>query len=237
MNRELEEFYDKEMTCPVCTFIFKTKKLRRSAIRVEKNDTDFCSYYKSENPYFYALAVCPQCGYVEFENIFEKISKISIEKILRNITMKWTPREYGGKRNLAQAIQIYKLSLYQSEVLGKEDSYKANVCLKLAWFYRYIGNMQSEMKFLEYACNLYSSAYSGENFPISGMDSARLAYLIGELCRKLGKYEEAIKWFNKAVNDPNMKKALHIKKMARDQWHLAAEEYKIQKSNQAGYSE
>ena len=232
MNRELEEFYEKEITCPVCKFIFKTKKLRRSAIRVEKKDADFCSYYKSENPYFYALVVCPQCGYVEFENIFEEISKFDIEKILRNITLKWNPRDYGGKRDLVQAIQIYKLSLYQSGVLEKEDSYKANICLKLAWFYRYQGNTENEMKFLKDACNLYSSAYSGENFPISGMDSARLAYLIGELSRKLGMYKEAIRWFSKAIEDPNMKKAIHIKKMTRDQWHLAAEEYKIKKSQE-----
>lgn len=229
MNGNVEELYDKQVYCPVCNEKFSTKKLRRSAMRVQSTDADFCVHYKSENPYFYALWVCRKCGYVEFENRFESISKAGADKIKKEVTPKWTPRDYGGKRDIAQAMQIYKLALYQAELLQKEYSHKAVLCLMIAWLYRYENDTASETRFMKSALELYAKSYSAEDFPIGGMDSAKLSYLIGELNRRCGNFRESIKWFDKAINDPNVKKSIHIKKKAREQWHIAAEYYKAEK--------
>lgn len=222
----MEELYDKDVHCPVCSEEFSTKKLRRSAVRVQSTDTDFCVHYKSENPYFYSLWVCRKCGYTEFENRFANITKKNAEIIKEEIMPKWVSRDYGGKRDIAQAMQICKLALYQAELLQKEYSHKAVLCLMIAWLYRYESDSAGEIKFMKSALELYTKAYSAEEFPIGGMDSAKLSYLIGELNRRCGNLKESIKWFGKAIDDPNIKKSIHIKKKAREQWHLAADEYK-----------
>ncbi len=47
-----EALYDKEVKCPVCDMKFKTKKVKTSHVKVVKRDSDFCAYYKDENPTF-----------------------------------------------------------------------------------------------------------------------------------------------------------------------------------------
>jgi hypothetical protein len=51
-------------------------------------------------------------------------------------------------------------------------------------------------------------------------------YLLGELSRRLGKYNDAIRWFGKAVTSPEKGENPRIEKLAREQWILAKEQYK-----------
>lgn len=219
-------------TCPICKNQFKTLRVKKSAIRIIKRDIDFCNHYKSENPYFYSVLLCPKCGYMNFESKFHSILKYEKAQVLKTITPKWQGKSYEGYRTLEDAIEIYKLLLFQFTALKRRTSYIAGVCLKLAWFYRYKGNEKEETKFLRFALDGYAKAYSTEDFPISGMASPQLEFLVGELYRKFGDYQTSIKWFNKVVHNPESKNMIHIKNKARDQWQLAAEEYRSLKGKE-----
>ena len=55
------------------------------------------------------------------------------------------------------------------------------------------------------------------------MDQLNLAYLIGELNRRLGNKEDALKWFNVVISDPDLKFNKGLENLVRDQWRLTRE--------------
>ncbi|WXR61638.1 DUF2225 domain-containing protein [Peptostreptococcaceae bacterium AGR-M142] len=232
MIRKVDSLFDREITCPACKQNFMTKIMRKSSSMVVKRDLDFCNHYKGENPYFYGIWICPFCGYAATEGRFLKLKKEKVVIIREKITSLWFQRNYGGKRELDDAISIYKLALYQGKILNYESSYLANLALKLAWFYRYKGIEKKEMEFTKHALELYTNAFSNEKFPITGMNPPVLAYILGVLNFKFKDYRLAIKWLEKSVNDPESYKQVHIVKMARNLWQDISDEYRNQKNKE-----
>lgn len=227
-----EPLFDREIDCPVCKNAFTTKRIRTSAQIVVKRDEDFCTYYKEENPYFYGVWVCPFCGYAATEGKFEKIRTDDILRIREKITSMWLQRDFGGQRTLDQAIEIHKLAIYEGNILGFEESYLATLSLRLAWFYRYKENKQLEERFLKHALEKYSYAFSNENFPIAGMSSPVLSYLIGVLNKRFENHKDAIKWFQQTIKDPEGYKVRHIITKARNAWQDTMEDYRRIKGNE-----
>ncbi|QXM05642.1 DUF2225 domain-containing protein [Crassaminicella indica] len=225
MNKVL---YDKEIQCPVCKNVFHTKKVRSSAVRVEKRDTDFCVYYNGENPIFYAVFACPNCGYAALESVFQEISPLGKKMILSEISPKWVQRDLGKERTVDNAIEVYKLALLCAELMNQKKGILGMLCLRLAWLYRYIGE-ERELEFLGHAVNCFEEAFRYEPLPIGNLDEVSLLYLLGELNRRLEQYDEAIDWFNKAVSNREIKRKRKLDMLAREQWLLAKEEYKRQK--------
>lgn len=224
-----EELYEKSIRCPVCNKEFTTKKVRTSAIRISKRDQDFCPYYESENPLFYGVFICYHCGYAALEGGFSNLKLDDKEKVMNIITPKWHPRSYGGKRNLDEAIEVYKLALLCSNVLGGKDSLVGKICLRLSWFYRYKESKEEEKKFIEFTINSFENAYTGERISNDEYDEISILYLLGELNRRADNYSKAIMWFDKALSNPQIKRKRHIELKARDQWSIAREQYKKQK--------
>ncbi|QEK11803.1 DUF2225 domain-containing protein [Crassaminicella thermophila] len=226
MNQAL---YNKEVSCPICKNIFHTKKVRSSAIRIKKRDTDFCVYYNGENPIFYAVFVCPNCGYAALESVFERISPTGKKIITSRVSNQWVQRDFGGERTNQEAIEVYKLALLCGQLSNEKKGILGTICLRLAWFYRFIGE-DKELHFLKHAKNCFEEAFLYEQLPIGNLDEVSMLYLLGELNRRLGKYEDAINWFNKAVSNPAIKRKKKLEMQAREQWILAKEEYKKIKS-------
>ncbi|QZY57376.1 DUF2225 domain-containing protein [Crassaminicella profunda] len=221
--------YDKEIQCPVCKNIFHTKKVRSSAVRVERRDTDFCVYYNGENPIFYGVFVCPNCGYASLESVFQEISPLGKKNISTKLSPKWIQRDFGNERNVYKAIEAYKLALLSGQLINQKKGILATICLRLAWLYRYIDG-EREIDFIEHAVNCFEEAFRYEPLPIGNLDEVSLVYLLGELNRRLKKYDEAIDWFNRAVSNRAIKRKRKLDAMAREQWSLAKEEYKKQKN-------
>ena len=55
------------------------------------------------------------------------------------------------------------------------------------------------MNYLIIALEGVKRAYSNEDTPIYGLDTYDLMYLIGELYRRTGEIDEAIKWFSNVI--------------------------------------
>ncbi|MGE5404815.1 MAG: DUF2225 domain-containing protein, partial [Candidatus Saccharibacteria bacterium] len=62
--------------------------------------------------------------------------------------------------------------------------------------------------------------------PPGNLDRLSFMYLIGELHRRLKKYDDSIYWFNKVITDKDIKKNIRLDKLTREQWQLARQQAK-----------
>lgn len=216
--------YDKELACPICSQKHTTKKARLRKIPVDRKDSDFHIWYKEVNPVFYNVWVCPNCGFSATESEHKPLNVDQKARILKHISVKWTKRDFGGIRTMDQAVESHKLAILNGQLMGKAKGYLGGLCLRLAWLYRESENPE-EHTYLKYALQHLEEAYTDEDFPIAGLDEVSLAYLIGELKRMLGQPKEAIFWYNRALEHPDIKNKRLIQLKARDQWQTAKEEY------------
>ena len=218
--REVSELYEKKVKCPVCKKQFITNKVRTSKLKLVERDADFLSYYEGENPLLYNVFVCPSCGYAALEDKFNRIRPREIDIIKNTISPKWNERDFSGKRTIEDAIEAYKLALLSGEILEYSKYDLANICIRLTWLNRMKDDKEEEERFTSLARDLYKEAYSNESI---NMDEITLAYLVGELSRKIGEREEALNWINTALKSPNIKDNVALEKMVREQWQAVKE--------------
>ena len=220
---EIDELYDKTIECPICNIEFTSKKVRASKLRLIKRDEDFLSYYEGENPLKYNVFICPNCGYAATEGKFLSISRKDKEIILNEITSRWNKRSYGNKRTIDEAIITYKLALYIGQLLDYKKIDLGSLCLNLAWLYRIKGQEDEEIRFLGFTKDLYKEGFYKESLVDTNMDELKLGYLLGEINKRLGNKDEAIKWFNSILSNPNINSNPMLEKMVREQWRLTRE--------------
>jgi uncharacterized protein (DUF2225 family) len=217
--------YTKTVICPVCDNEFKVLAIKSSAYRAIKKDTDFFIRYSLINPYFYDVWICNKCGYSAMKSDFEKIASRDIDKVKEKITPKWHGRQYPQIYDVNIAIERYKLSLLNYVLTDAKSSKKAITCLKLAWMYRLLDTneaKETELTFIKEALKGLEDAYYNERFPIYGMDKFTSMYLIGELNRRIGDYDNALVWYSNVITSPGVKSKL--KDLARDQKDVIKEE-------------
>ncbi len=214
--------YDTNAICPVCNNRFQAKAVKSSAYRRQKSDSDFFLRYASINPYFYEVWLCNVCGYAAMKQDFERIREYQKELVQKKIYPKWQGRRYPEVYDIEVAIERYKLALLNSVIIEAKTSRKALNCLRIAWMYRLLQDDTNEQLFLKQALEGFNEAYISEDFPICSMDKFTVIYLIGDLNRRIGNFDEANLWFSKVITAPNA--AQKIKDIARDQRELIREE-------------
>ena len=219
-----EALYDKEILCPVCNKKFKTKKVRSKYVKTLKRDADFCIHYKDVNPLYYSAFVCPHCGYASTEKNFGKLTIAQKSMIKTKISSRWNGKSYSNERSFNDAIEVHKLVLLNYNVSEFPNSEKGKLCLKLAWFYRYIES-EKEFEYLKYAVNFLENAYTSEHIDDDPQNEVNILYLLGELNRRLGNYSKSIQWFQITLKNSNIKNFPTIEKLARDQWAEAKIEF------------
>lgn len=226
-----EYIYDKKIECPICKWEFSTKKARSRGLKVLERHDDFNVVYKDINPNYYYIWVCPNCGYSSTETEFNEINTIQKNTFKQIIGPKWVPRDFGGVRTAKEAEETLKLAILTAQLMKKSKAYIGSLCLRLAWVYREIKSSK-EQEFLKFALDNFLESYSGEKLPLAGLDDLTMAYFIGELSRKMGNYREAIKWYSKTLDNPNIKDKRQLQLKTREQWKVAKEQYDLEKENQ-----
>lgn len=214
----LNFLYEKSFSCPVCGNEIKAKAVKNGKTRLLSKDTDLMPRHAPINPMFYDVVICPKCGYAALAKYFDKIKHEQTLVIKSTLTPKFKPKVYPDEYDVDIAIERYKLSLLNSVVKNSKVSERAYTCLKLGWMYRLKDDSENELKFLEQALVGFRDAFTKEPFPICGMDTYTLIYLLGELSRRLGLTEDAMRWFGKVIVTPGVNPKL--KEMARDQKDL-----------------
>ncbi|NLL06283.1 MAG: DUF2225 domain-containing protein [Clostridiaceae bacterium] len=218
-----DSLYSKEIKCPACEKKIEVTKVKSKACVVSSRDTDFCTYYESINPILYDVWVCEHCGYAAQEERFEELTYIEAKKIKNNITPLWKSRKFIGERDIESALETFKLALYNLQIIGAKSSDLAKVCIRIAWLYR-LKKDEREYDFLKFALGFYTEAFDKETFPIKKFDEYTCMYLIGELSRRVGLFDESILWFNKLISSPMARTKKTLIESAREQYYLAKEQ-------------
>ncbi|MBB6670893.1 DUF2225 domain-containing protein [Cohnella nanjingensis] len=216
----LDPLYQSKVVCACCESSYQTSRVRPSLKRAIRSDSDFCSYFKTVNPDYYVVRVCPFCGFAATENFAERLNDRQRAEYLERMGKQWQPRDYGGERTQEDAMACYKLALLTSQTVGEKDRVIAGLLHHIAWLYRYEGNRPQELRFLQFALESYVRMYESERDMVN---NARLLYLIGELNRRVGQYHESVRWFSRVIHDKNIVDASMIR-ASREQWTVLREE-------------
>lgn len=214
-----EFLYEKETTCPVCQKKFNVTKIKSKGVKVASRDTDFCVYYEGVNPLCYDPWVCENCGYAAQSDKFETISGRDIAVIKNQILPKWKKRSFCGERSLDNAIEAFKMVLINLQARNAKSSEFAKIALRLAWLYR-MKQDEKEIDFLKHALKYYSEAYEKERFPVEKLDENTCMFMIGELHRRVGNYEDAVRWLSRLISSPDARRNPTLMEIARDQYQL-----------------
>ncbi|MGL5574856.1 MAG: DUF2225 domain-containing protein [Sarcina sp.] len=221
IEEEKKMLFNKSITCPACQNNFKVKAVKVNAPRIERKDSDFFIIYKGINTYFYDVWICNKCGYSALKVDFEHLKGKQIDLVLNNIKPKWTPKIHPEIYDINLAIDRYKLALITSSIIRKKSSTNGMICLKIAWMYRLLENKTLEICFLEKALTLFEDTYLNETLPVYGMQKPNLLYMIGELHRRLGNYDKAIRNFSLVLVDQTA--SSRLKELTRDMRDLIKE--------------
>lgn len=213
---EADLLFDKSYVCPVCGATFKSKTVKIGKVKLLSADSDLRPKYQLVDSLKYDAVVCPNCGYAALNRFFNYMTSIQAKAIKANISTKFKhPEETGDIYTYDEAIMRHKLALLNAIVTNAKFSEKAYTCLKLAWLCR--GKNESldtkapnykeekakleklEQEYIQNAYEGFSNAIMKENFPMCGMDENTVTYLLAELARRCGKYEDSLRMISRIL--------------------------------------
>lgn len=233
-NLNLEPLYDKTFQCASCGLSFTTKKVRSRFVKPQGVDNDFGPLFspkESNNPLLYFINVCPQCGLAFTEEFSKYYGQTVKQKIQQEITDKMDKSsDFCGPRDFAKAVKAYKLAIYSAQVTKEKHIAFANICLRLAWLYRCEWKHNEEMRFIQLAASEFEQSYVNSDFNPESIPEMQILYIIGELNRKLGNHNEAVKYFTAVVEHDDRSRYTKYVKMAREQWQRTVQDYRDSKS-------
>lgn len=224
----VDVFYDKKYQCPICDLEFQSKKVRSRYVQPSSYDEDFCPHYSHDlaetNPLFYHIAVCPNCGLAfSDQSLFQNQARLHhLQQFLQH---HWKPTDYGVIRSPEQAIAVYKLAIYAATVIEEDPLITAGYCLRLAWIYRYLNQQPNEERFLRLAVQAYEQAYDLLDFTQSEMSEEKVLYILGELERRLHRYQDSVRYFNRCIEVGRRSGEKKMVTRAREQWQLARQQW------------
>lgn len=238
---EADFIFDKSYKCPVCDTEFKSKTVKTGKVKLISADTDLRPKYQLVDSLKYDVIACPSCGFASLNRFFTNVTSAQAKLIKGSITasFKGAPPE-GDILSYDEAITKHKLALINTIVKHGKLSERAYTCLKTAWMIR--GKKETlpentpnynkvleeltkqEQEFLLNAFEGFSEAFSKELFPMCGMDELTITYLLADLARRAGKYEEAMRFVSKVIvsreaNERIKEKARQIKQMIAEEMH------------------
>ncbi|MDI6703281.1 MAG: DUF2225 domain-containing protein [bacterium] len=216
----MDATWQKSVICPVCEAEFTTENVRQDAIRVKGRDTDFMVYYEGINPNLYLVWVCPKCYYAALRDDFQTLTKKE-QKILQDTISKRFSiskmADFTKERDEILGILSYELAGFCYEQRKSSNEKLASIYLREAWVAREIGDWDVEHECLEKSSSFYKKAFY-EDYDLK-MAKSEIMYLIGEISRRLGNYEEAISYLAKVFEDKGAKQK--IADLAHNQYYLA----------------
>lgn len=242
---EADLLFEKSYTCPCCDKEFKAKTIRTGKVKLEGADTDLRPKYQLVDALKYDAIVCPNCGYAALNRFFNYLASIQRKLIKEQISANFKGlEENGAVYSYDDAIARHKLALVNTIVKKGKTSERAYTCMKLAWILR--GKAESlpketpdydkvikqlkaeEDELISNAYEGFTQAFMKENFPICGMDELTSSYLVADLARRSGKYEEALRWISKVItareaNERIKNKARELKELIREDYQEAEE--------------
>ena len=218
--------YEKHFKCPVCENSFVSFVARFGKSRIVSQDTDLKQNYSPFDPTAYDVVVCEACGYAESVSSFEKaLPDRTKEQLLAVVAPDFKGRSYPMELSMEMALERFHIMIVCNEVKNGKIGIRAYNFLKMAWLCRNAEDIR-ESQYLHQALDNFKVALQKEQPPIAGMDECAVSYIIGELERRIGNDDEALRWFSTIISSRNAES--RIKDRARDQKDLIMKNRKEQ---------
>lgn len=228
---EADFLFDKAFVCPVCDGEFHSRMVRTGKVKLLSGDTDLRPKYQNVDCLKYDVLVCPKCGYAALNRFFKFMLPAQAKLIRENISSSFEGLPATGNTySYDDSIARHQLALANAVVKKAKHSEIAYTCLKMAWQYRgkaeslppdtpnrdqIIADLEKEeLELLENAYTGFETAFSKESFPMCGMDEITMTYLLADLARRIGKYEESSRWISRVLTSRGTNE--RIKDKARD---------------------
>ncbi len=224
--KESDFLFDKTYECPVCANRFTSKTVKTGRVKSISHDSDLRPVYAHLDVLKYDAVVCPKCGFAAVTRFFHAVSPSQNKWIKEQITSNFKGFEEPEEiYSYDDAIDMHKLALMSTIVKRGRTSERAYCCLKLAWLLRGKRGQSNDAKeknelkkqereFIEKAYEGFSEAFARESFPMCGMDEMTVKYLVADLARQIGDYDEAKRWVSKIILSHNANE--RIKDKARE---------------------
>lgn len=218
----LSLLYEKQMVCPVCNKEVPNYMVRMSKLKMDSVDSDFRRRFKVIDPNRYEAFECIKCGYANLQLEVSKIDDRQKDLVRKKVTPEYKPPTYSIILSAEDALARFDQALVCAEAYNAKRSKMAFIHLKKAWVYRdMIARNNDEKQCLTQAYELLKEAFSFENFPLGNLDELTSQFLIGELARRLGMFEDASRWIsniilNREAPAPLKAKAQDMKELIRE---------------------
>lgn len=185
----------RKMKCPVCGHEFEQTQPKFRSARVVKIEDDMrkiCEPYKQE---WYNITTCPECLYSEYSNEFNKLSKIyvkDVEKILGELrTLRGTLEL--DKLDINTIFMKYYISMICNVSPKMREFKMARSWLILSWLYKDVEDEEMYKYSYKQAFEYYNKVFSSSISSIPAEEEQKLFMILGELNRREGNYDEALK--------------------------------------------
>ena len=217
--------WKKKVICPVCAHEFETFNYKSKSQALKEKESDFHEVYDEFDPIIYDVYVCPSCFFASTIAEFDKLKAREMEALFSD--KRSSKFDYKKNRTIEMALESYDLAIHcKNQTEKPNEALLANLYIKKAWLYRGIKENNGELENLSEALHLYEKKYLTASNVAGALSENGLAYLIGELARRTGDYNKAMKYFSILVNSQEAKKEKYIYSLAKRQYELLREERK-----------
>ena len=183
------------LTCPVCGTVFSSQAIG-STNRVGQ-DTDFRPHAAGLDPIPHYIHVCPQCCFAAFQGDFEHVEPEVRRRVLAG-DIKAEEIIGSEPRSALKGSTKYLLAARCYEYDSRATTLRlADLYLRASWCARQEGRRQRERECQTEAVLRFEKALE-EGEVEEGQLQVTL-YLIGELYRRLGLFELAVDYFDRAA--------------------------------------
>jgi len=204
-----DTYFPQKVKCPICGHKFEITVM--GSYTTFGTMKDFQKQGAIGSMYRITINSCPKCRFSGFNSdlkrTFTKETKAEILQILE-------PYKKVAMNDIIESEIAAKIHIY----LKEKNDRVANIYLIASYILKFDTTQTEKRKELQKESIIYlQKAIESQEYKETVIPT--IYYLIGELYRRIGEFENAIKYFDMALNDEN--KADWIKEVATEQKEMA----------------
>lgn len=183
-----------ELRCPSCSHEFPSQTVVSTNWFGGKR-TDFHERAAGAQPWAYQVHMCDRCGYSGAERDFADQTNIS-PQVRERVWSELSPHA----QSVATGSEKYEAAAKVAEWQRADPRHIADLWLRAAWCCVDEGDLEAERYFRRLAAWSFEEALEFYD-SVPRCDRAVLAYLIGELWRRIGDLTQANAWFDLVTDE------------------------------------
>ena len=198
---------DMEFKCALCGEQFTDVVVMST--NVMRRDTELRPYAVGHQPMGHYIHTCPRCGFTHHDHGLQlsEEQKAASRKFLSSYCQQHDCRKLTPSQKYEVVANLY-------QVLGQSSEAVAVNFHRAAWMADDEKNEEAARRFRAETIRFLQKALENKELPEDAVDT--VTYVLGELNRRLGRFDEALKWFSRVkTQDP------HLTALVKQQQELA----------------